>query len=43
MQERVRTRVREILDTHQPKPLPEGAAEKIKAVLDAALARERVS
>ncbi len=40
MYERVQTRLREILATHQPPPLPEGAAAKIEAILAAAEARE---
>jgi trimethylamine--corrinoid protein Co-methyltransferase len=39
MPDRIRTRVREILATHQPPPLPDGAAAKIEAVLEAAEAR----
>jgi len=39
--DRVRARLREILDTHQPPPLPEGVLEKIEALLAAAEARQR--
>ncbi len=39
MHERVRARVRHILTTHTPPPLPPGAAEQIEAVLRAAAAR----
>jgi len=39
MHERVRARVRHILATHTPTPLPPGAAEQIEAVLRAAEAR----
>ena len=40
MNDRIRAKVRKILATHQPPPLPEGAAEKIAAILQAAEARE---
>ena len=40
MLDRIRAKLREILATHQPPPLPEGAAEKIEAILEAAEARE---
>jgi trimethylamine--corrinoid protein Co-methyltransferase len=40
MHDRVQARLREILATHKPLPLPDGAAEKIKAILQAAEARE---
>jgi trimethylamine--corrinoid protein Co-methyltransferase len=40
MHDRIRARLREILDTHQPPPLPEGAAEKIDAILAQAEARQ---
>jgi len=40
MSDRIKARVREILATHEPPPLPEGAAEKIRAVLTAAEARK---
>ncbi len=40
MQDRVRSRLREILATHQPPPLPEGAEARIAAVIRAA--EERV-
>ena len=36
MRDRVRARVREILATHQPPPLPDGAAARIEAVIRAA-------
>ena len=42
MQERVTARLRKILATHTPPPLPPGAAEKIQAVLDGAEARAAV-
>jgi trimethylamine--corrinoid protein Co-methyltransferase len=42
MQERITARLRTILATHTPPPLPPGAAEKIQAVLDAAEARVAV-
>ena len=38
--DRVRAKLRDILATHQPLPLPNGAAEKIEAILEAAEARE---
>jgi trimethylamine--corrinoid protein Co-methyltransferase len=34
MLERIQTRIREILETHTSHPLPEGAAEKITAILE---------
>jgi trimethylamine--corrinoid protein Co-methyltransferase len=40
MNDRIRAKVRKILATHQPPPLPEGAAEKIAAILQAAEARQ---
>jgi trimethylamine--corrinoid protein Co-methyltransferase len=40
MADRIRARLREILDTHEPPPLPEGAAEEIEAILQSAEARE---
>jgi len=40
MKDRIKARVREILATHEPPPLPEDAAEKIEAILEAAEARE---
>jgi trimethylamine--corrinoid protein Co-methyltransferase len=40
MYDRIRARLREILDTHQPPPLPEGASEKIEAILAQAEARQ---
>jgi len=40
MLDRIRAKLREILATHQPPPLPDGAAEKIEAILQAAEARE---
>ena len=39
MSHRIRVRVRQILATHQPPPLPEGAAEEIEDILEAAEAR----
>ena len=36
MNDRIHARLKEILATHQPPPLPPGAAESIQAVLDAA-------
>jgi trimethylamine:corrinoid methyltransferase-like protein len=39
MNDRIRTRLQRILETHTPPPLPEGTAEKIQAVLEAAAAR----
>jgi trimethylamine--corrinoid protein Co-methyltransferase len=41
MQDRVRSRLREILNTHQPPPLPDGVAGQIEAILQAAEARAR--
>jgi len=41
MSDRIRARVREILATHKPPPLPEGAAERIEAILEAAETRVR--
>jgi len=40
MLDRIRAKLREILSTHQPPPLPDGAAEKIEVILQAAEARE---
>ncbi|MBL7064846.1 MAG: trimethylamine methyltransferase family protein [Anaerolineae bacterium] len=40
MPDRIQARVREILATHEPPPLPEGAAEKIETILEAAEVRE---
>jgi len=40
MLDRIRAKLREILATHQPPPLPEGVAEKIEAILQEAEARE---
>jgi len=40
MLDRIRAKLREILVTHQPPPLPDGAAEKIEAILQAAEERE---
>ena len=40
MEHRVRERVRSILATHQPPPLPPGAEEEIEAILQAAEGRE---
>ncbi len=39
MTDRIEARLHEILATHKPPPLPEGAAAKIQAILDAARAR----
>ncbi len=39
MNDRIRAKVLKILTTHQPPPLPAGAAEKIAAILQAAEAR----
>jgi trimethylamine--corrinoid protein Co-methyltransferase len=39
MQDRIKARLREILSTHEPPPLPDGAAAKIDAILAAAEAR----
>jgi trimethylamine--corrinoid protein Co-methyltransferase len=39
MGDRIRGKVRKILAQHRPPPLPEGAAERIQAVLEAAEAR----
>jgi trimethylamine--corrinoid protein Co-methyltransferase len=41
MQDRIKTRLREILSTHKPVPLPDGAAAEIDAILAAAEARGR--
>jgi trimethylamine--corrinoid protein Co-methyltransferase len=43
MNDRVKARLKEILATHKPPPLPEGVAEKIKAILQSAEAREEQS
>ncbi len=40
MNDRVKARLRKILTTHEPPPLPDGAAEKIEAILKRAEARE---
>jgi trimethylamine--corrinoid protein Co-methyltransferase len=40
MTDRIQTKLTKILATHQPLPLPEGAAEKIDAILQAAERRE---
>jgi len=40
MLDRIRAKLREILATHQPPPLPDGAIERIEAILQAAEARE---
>ena len=40
MLDRIKAKLREILATHQPPPLPDGAAEKIEAILQEAEARE---
>jgi len=39
MNDRIHARVKKILATHQPPPLPQGASEKIEAILQAAEAR----
>jgi trimethylamine--corrinoid protein Co-methyltransferase len=39
MHDRLKARLREILATHKPPPLPDDAAEKIEAILQAAEAR----
>jgi trimethylamine--corrinoid protein Co-methyltransferase len=41
MNDRIQARLREILATHRPPPLPDGAAEQIEAILQAAEVRER--
>jgi len=41
MHDRIQARVREILATHEPPRLPEGAAEKIETILEAAEVREK--
>jgi len=41
MYDRIKARVREILATHEPLPLPEGASERIAAILEAAEARAK--
>jgi len=41
MRARIKSRVRDILATHKPPPLPDGAAERIEAILKAAEAREK--
>ena len=41
MYNRIQVRLREILATHQPPLLPEGVAERIEAILQAAEVRER--
>ena len=40
MLDRIKAKLREILATHQPPPLPAGAAKKIEAILQEAEARE---
>jgi len=40
MNDRIRAKLRNILATHTPPPLPAGAADKIEAILKAAEARE---
>jgi trimethylamine--corrinoid protein Co-methyltransferase len=42
MNDRIRARLHKILSTHQPPPLPAGAAERIDAILQAAAARRGV-
>jgi trimethylamine:corrinoid methyltransferase-like protein len=39
MEDRIKSRLWEILDTHQPPPLPDGVAGQIEAILQAAEAR----
>ena len=39
MNDRIRVRLKEILDTHRPPPLPDGAGERIEAILTAAEGR----
>jgi trimethylamine--corrinoid protein Co-methyltransferase len=39
MQDRIKARLRQILSTHEPPPLPDGAAARIDAILAAAEAR----
>lgn len=39
--DRIKARLSKILSTHQPPPLPDGAAEAIQVVLDEAEARHR--
>jgi trimethylamine--corrinoid protein Co-methyltransferase len=41
MQDRVRARVKKILASHRPAPLPDGVAEEIDALLEAAAQREQ--
>ena len=38
--DRIRAKLRKILETHEPPPLPSGAAQQIEAILQAAEARE---
>jgi trimethylamine:corrinoid methyltransferase-like protein len=40
MTDRIQHKLAKILATHKPPPLPEGAAEKIEAILQAAEKRE---
>jgi trimethylamine:corrinoid methyltransferase-like protein len=40
LHDRLKMRLRDILATHRPPPLPDGAEEKIRAILQAAGARE---
>jgi trimethylamine--corrinoid protein Co-methyltransferase len=40
MLDRIRAKLREILSTHQPPPLPDGVTEKIEVILEAAEERE---
>jgi len=39
MLDRIRAKLRDILATHQPPPLPDGVAERIEVILQAAEAR----
>jgi trimethylamine--corrinoid protein Co-methyltransferase len=41
MHDRIKAKLRHILETHTPAPLPDGAAAKIAAILQAAEAREK--
>ena len=40
MTDRIQARLREILATHKPPPLPDGAAKKIETILQTAEAHE---
>jgi len=41
MLDRIRRKLHRILESHTPAPLPDGAAERIQQILDAAEERER--